>query len=249
MNIFAGLIDLIYPPRCAECRSFIVHGSDEDGVVSRNICPSCLADFRTLDSPHCTICGRPFASRAGGSHVCESCLRRRPAFDTLGVPYLYEGSLTTVIHRFKYGGRRELVLSLGPLLSSFARAWAPAEKASVVMPVPLHPRRLRERGFNQSKLLAAYVADDLGTPLDFLSLRRVRYTVPQTGLRKTERRKNVRRAFGLERPERVSGQRVLLVDDVATTGNTLNECARVLLKAKAEKVSALVLARTENPAM
>jgi ComF family protein len=249
MNIFARLIDLIYPHRCAECRSFIVHDTDGDGVACRNICFSCLANFHTLDSSHCTICGRPFASRAGDSHVCETCLRRRPAFDTLGAPYLYEGSLTTVIHRFKYGGKRELVLSLGPLLSSFARAWAPAEKASLVMPVPLHPRRLRERGFNQSKLLAAYVARDLGTPLDFLSLRRVRYTIPQTGLRKTERRKNVRRAFGLERPERVSGKRVLLVDDVATTGNTLNECARVLLKAKAEKVSALVLARTANPAM
>jgi ComF family protein len=249
MNIFARLIDLIYPPRCAECRSFIVHDSNGDGAACRNICTSCLADFRTLDSPCCTICGRPFASRAGGPHVCETCLRRRPAFDTLGAPYLYEGSLTTVIHRFKYGGRRDLVLSLGPLLSSFARAWAPAQKASLVMPVPLHPRRLRERGFNQSKLLAGYGAGDLRTSLDFLSLRRVRYTAPQTGLRKTERRKNVRRAFGLERPERVSGRRVLLVDDVATTGNTLNECARVLLQAKAEKVSALVVARTANPAM
>ncbi|MBW2094224.1 MAG: ComF family protein [Deltaproteobacteria bacterium] len=156
--------------------------------------------------------------------------------------------MQTVIHLFKYAGRSGLVTFLGPLLASFARQWTPAEKVSLVMPVPLHPRRLRERGFNQSQLLAGYVAAVLGTGLDFLSLRRVKYTLPQTGLGKTERRKNVRQAFALKMPGQVSGRTVLVVDDVATTGNTLDECARVLLKAGAEKVLALVVARTPNPA-
>lgn len=155
--------------------------------------------------------------------------------------------MQTVIHLFKYGGRSGLATFLGPLLASFAREWAPAEKASLVIPVPLHPRRLRARGFNQSKLLAGYVARELGTGLDFTSLRRVRYTLPQTGLGKAERRRNVRRAFALKTAEPVSGRTVLVVDDVATTGNTLNECARVLLKAGAEKVLVLVVARTPNP--
>ena len=111
------------------------------------------------------------------------------------------------------------------------------------MPVPLHLKRLRQRGFNQSLLLARHVADRLQCELDFLSLRRVRYTLPQTGLGKDERRKNVRGAFHLKDPEIVKGKTVLLVDDVATTGNTLNECSRVLKKAGCNEVFCLVLAR------
>jgi len=248
MNLLHRLIDLVYPPRCPVCRSFLPQGSRKEGKGYQGICSSCLGDFHPLNPPYCTICGRPFASTSGDCHVCENCLRKRPAFHALGAPYLYEGSLQTVIHLFKYAGRSGLVTFLGPLLASFARQWTPAEKVSLVMPVPLHPRRLRERGFNQSQLLAGYVAAVLGTGLDFLSLRRVKYTLPQTGLGKTERRKNVRQAFALKMPGQVSGRTVLVVDDVATTGNTLDECARVLLKAGAEKVLALVVARTPNPA-
>lgn len=193
------------------------------------------------------VCARPFISSSGDPHTCESCLRKRPFFHALGAPYLYEGSLQKAIHLYKYGGRSGLVTFLGPLAASFAREWRPAQEVSLIMPVPLHPRRLRTRGFNQSKLLAEFVSEELGARLDFLTLRRVKDTVPQTGLGKDERRKNVRRAFTLKEPDRVSGRTVLVVDDVATTGNTLNECARVLLKAGAEKVLALVVARTPNP--
>ena len=248
MNLLHRLIDLVYPPRCAVCRTLLLQDAHGDEKGCRRVCSTCLAGFHALNQPYCTICGRPFASSTGTGHVCESCLRKRPAFHALGAPYLYEGSLQRAIHSFKYGGRSDLSTFLGPLLSSFARGWAPAEKVSLVMPVPLHPRRLRERGFNQSKLLAWYVARGLGAGLDFLSLRRVRYTQPQTGLGKAERRKNVRKAFALRTTGPVSGRTVLVVDDVATTGNTLNECARVLLKGGAETVLGLVVARTPNPA-
>lgn len=247
MNLLTRLIDLVYPPRCPVCQSFLPEGNRNDSGDHQGICSSCGGDFHPLNPPYCTICGRPFGSTFGDGHVCENCLRKRPAFYALGAPYRYEGSLQTMIHLFKYGGRSGLVSFLGPILASFAREWAPAAKVSLVMPVPLHPRRLRERGFNQSKLLAEYVAGELGAGLDFLSLRRVKYTLPQTGLGKAERRKNVRSAFALKMPEQVSGGTVLVVDDVATTGNTLNECARVLLKAGAEKVLGLVVARTPNP--
>ena len=112
------------------------------------------------------------------------------------------------------------------------------------MPVPLHPKRLRERSFNQSLLLARHVARRLGFELDFLSLRRVRYTQPQTGLKKDQRRKNVRKAFDLKAPDVVKGRDVILVDDVTTTGNTLNECARVLKRSGAKNVFCVTLART-----
>jgi len=246
MNLFGRLIELVYPPRCPICRSFLAQDT-YDGLPASNVCLSCLAEFAALTPPFCTICSRPFDSGSGQCHICEACLRKQPFFDSIGAPYIYDGSLKTAIHLFKYEGRIDLAGFLGPLLSSFARDWRPDENDSIVMPVPLHPRRLRERGFNQSKILAGYVASELDTKLDFLSLRRIKYTMPQTGLGKAERRKNVRGAFALKVPERVSGRTVILVDDVATTGNTLNECAKILLKAEAKQVLCLVLARTANP--
>jgi ComF family protein len=114
------------------------------------------------------------------------------------------------------------------------------------MPVPLHPKRLRERGFNQSLLLAERVAAALNADLDFSSLKRIRYTQPQTELGSEERKKNVRKAFGVSEREAVKGRAVLLVDDVATTGSTLNECARTLKRAGCRHVFCLVLARTST---
>jgi len=174
-------------------------------------------------------------------------LRKRPFYEATGTPYLYEGTIMTAIHQFKYGEKSFLGAPLGALLARFAEGWVPYSTNHLTMPVPLHPKRLRERGFNQSLLLARHVARRLDTELDFLSLRRVRYTPSQMGLRKEERRKNVRGAFGLQKPEVVEGKTVLLVDDVATTGNTLSECARVLKKAGCDKVLCLVVARTGNP--
>jgi ComF family protein len=112
------------------------------------------------------------------------------------------------------------------------------------MPVPVHPKKLKEREFNQSLLLARPISNRLEGELDFLSLRRIRNTLPQTGLKGVERRRNVLKAFALEGKRPVAGRAVLLVDDVATTGNTLNECARVLKKGGAKEVLCLVLART-----
>jgi ComF family protein len=114
----------------------------------------------------------------------------------------------------------------------------------VILPVPIHRKKLRERGFNQSLLLAKRVAREFKCELDFLSLRRVKYTESQTGLKQDERRKNVKGAFHVKNQDAVKDKGVLLVDDVATTGHTLNECARVLLKAGAKNVRCLVLART-----
>jgi len=148
------------------------------------------------------------------------------------------------IHQFKYAGRTHLADSLGPLLASFAKVRMETTLECLTIPVPLHPKRLREREFNQSLLLARHVASLLGTELDFLSLRRIRYTQPQTGLRSEERKRNVRKAFEITNQEAVKGRIVLLVDDVTTTGNTLNECARVLKRAGSKGVFGLVLART-----
>jgi ComF family protein len=244
MNIFNQFIDIIYPPRCHICQKFLWKEKVQKDQKIPSFCQNCFDGFSKITSPLCPICGRPFVSGVDYDHVCEDCLRKRPFYNRVTAPYLYDGGLMKAIHQFKYEEKSYLANSLGPLLASFAKRWLKEMDDCLVMPVPLHPKRLRERGFNQSLLLARYIADLQGTELDFLSLKRVRYTRPQTGLKGNERRKNVRSAFGLNDRQTVKGRNIILVDDVATTGNTLNECARVLKRSGAEKVFCMVLART-----
>ncbi|MCP4681941.1 MAG: ComF family protein [Desulfobacterales bacterium] len=242
MNLLNKLIDIIYPPRCPICNEFLLENIHESGAVS--ICRTCASDFREIISPLCPVCGVPFTHDMEEDHLCGECLEKRPLYETLRAPYYYEGAIMEAIHRFKYGEIRYLADYLGPLLAEFAENRVNRPDSFLIIPVPLHPKRLRERGFNQSLLLARHVSGQLKTELDFLSLRRVRYTQPQTTLAKDARRKNVKGAFQLKDPGLVKGRKVLLVDDVATTGNTLNECTRVLERAGCKKVFCLALART-----
>ena len=246
MNVLKKIIDLIYPPRCHICKKFLWENRVEKDHKELLFCQPCFDGFPEITSSLCPICGRPLAALDEEDHVCEDCLRKRPFFDKAGAPYLYEGGLMSAIHQFKYDGKSYMAGSLGHLLALFARKWSKEIDDCLIMPVPLHPKRLRERGFNQSLLLARYMASMLVAELDFLSLRRIRYTRLQTGLKSNERRKNVRRAFELKDRQPVKGRTIVLVDDVATTGNTLNECARVLKKAGCDKVFCLVLARTSG---
>ncbi len=246
MNISNKFIDIIYPPRCHICERFLWSNRSKKDQEELLICRSCFESFSEITSPLCPVCSRPFPPVAEEDHICEDCLRKRPLYDAIGAPYLYDGVFMEAIHRFKYAGKTHLADSLGPLLVSFARGWLNKTDECLMIPVPLHPKRLRERGFNQSLLLARHVASSLGTELDFLSLRRIRYTQPQTGLKSDERRKNVSRAFELMDHTCVKGRTVILVDDVATTGNTLNECARVFRRSGCDRVFCLVLARTSG---
>jgi ComF family protein len=246
MNFLGQFIDLIYPPRCSICEKFLWKNRARKDQQELLFCNPCFDGFSEITSPLCPTCGRPFASEVDEDHLCENCLRKRPYYDAMRAPYLFEGGIMEAIHQFKYAGKSHLAKSLGPLLSSFAKKWLGKLDGYLIMPVPLHPRRLRERAFNQSLLLARYVAALPALELDFLSLKRIRYTQPQTGLKTDERRKNVLWAFEIADRKVVKGRTVLLVDDVATTGNTLNECARTLKRAGAREVFCLTLARTSG---
>lgn len=246
MKAMKSLIDLIYPPRCPICQAFLQDQNTLQGKQDLPFCQACFMDFTAIESPLCSLCGRPFSDGAERDRICEDCLRKRPAYDIARAPYLYDGALMTAIHELKYAQRSHLADSLGSLLASFAQIWIGELKGSLIVPVPLHPRRLRSRGFNQSLLLSRCVAARTGAQLDFLSLRRTRYTKPQTELSSEERKKNVRKAFEVVKPEAVKGRTIVLVDDVATTGSTLNECAKALKRAGAETVLCLVLARTST---
>ena len=194
-------------------------------------------------SPLCSRCGLPFISRAGEDHTCSECLTERRYFRKARAFGVYKGSLMEAIHRLKYGGKTSLSRPLGALAKhTFYQFWD-ANSIDLLLPVPLHIKRLRERGFNQAYIVNKKWTGIEGIPFDGLTLSRIRWTEPQTNLARTERRKNVTGAFFLRHPDRVKGQRVLLVDDVFTTGATANECARVLMKAGAESVDVLTLAR------
>jgi ComF family protein len=246
MNLFSRLIDIIYPPRCTVCQAFLGNDNLTNEGQGMSFCRGCLADFRKITSPLCPACGRPFISEGEDDHLCEDCFRKRPYYEAARAPYRYEGAIMTAIHQFKYGNKSFLAESLGPLLARFAEGWVKESRNVLTTPVPLHPKKLRQRTFNQSLLLARHVARKLDSPLDFLSLRRVRNTLPQTSLGKKERRKNVRGAFHVVDPTAFKGKTVLVIDDVATTGNTLNECALALRRSGCKKVLCLVLARAAD---
>ncbi|HOP48125.1 MAG TPA: ComF family protein [Desulfobacteraceae bacterium] len=246
MGFLSKLIDIIYPPRCAICRKFLREDGSKGSTEYESFCRECISEFKPCASPLCPVCGRPFISDAREDHLCEDCLRKRPLFKAAASPFIYDGVIMNAIHQFKYGQKSFLAKSLGPVLAGFARRWISEQKDLLTMPVPLHPKRLRERGFNQSLLLAGHVAQRLNSRLDYLTLKRVRYTLSQTGLGREERRKNVRGAFQVEDSDPVRGRVILLIDDVTTTGNTLNECARVLMKAGSREVMCLTLARAVN---
>jgi ComF family protein len=236
-EILTGMADVIFPPRCLVCSAVM----KEHGPLP--FCPSCSSGIRFIRPPLCPRCGIPFPVPEGKDHLCGECLAaERPYAVARAVGY-YEGTLLTAIHRFKYRGKTGIGEVLGRMMGDFARGIWDMKIFSLILPVPLHRRRLRERGFNQAVILARELAKRFSIPLDFMTLRREVFTAPQVGLGREDRLMNVRGAFTVKRPERIAGRRILLVDDVYTTGGTLTECARILIRAKADSVAVLTLAR------
>ncbi len=238
MNLIRLLLDFILPTACSHCRSPI-----GDSLIPF-FCATCWSDFSLITGAACPGCGRPFDSPEAlthsPEHVCSACRQKPPVFDqALSIGY-FEGSLREAIHQFKYRPCR----SLGkPLALWMVKNIRPHSSIDCIMPVPLHRERLRHRGFNQSLILAHEIGKAFSIPLSFDNLVRVRPTRPQVDLSGEERIKNVSRAFSLLRPEEIDGKDVVLVDDVFTSGATMNECSLVLKKAGASKVTAVTLAR------
>jgi ComF family protein len=193
------------------------------------------------------VCGAPFGTVGDIDHRCSRCLAATPSYGRARACAVYDAAdradhpLKAALQRYKYNPDVSLARPLGRLLA--ARCPLPAGTYSVIMPVPLHLTRLRWRGFNQSQLLAWSLARRAGVPLDAFSLERVRPTRPQVELDHAARQQNVKHAFQVQRPERVRGQRILLVDDVYTTGATADECSRELMRGGAAAVDVLTLAR------
>jgi ComF family protein len=202
---------------------------------------STLAD--TIAPPACCACDLRLPRRAVLCASCAAAVLPAPPGPVLAFA-LFGGPVAAALRRLKYGDRPDIAGPLGHLLRHAARA--ARIRADVVVPVPLHPARLAERGYNQAALLGASAARQLGVPLEARALRRTRATEQQARLDRASRRDNVAGAFVVRALDRVRGRRVVLVDDVATTGATLDACTGALREAGAATVTSLVVARAER---
>ncbi|GAB4352976.1 MAG: ComF family protein [Gammaproteobacteria bacterium] len=226
----------LYPPTCILC------GAEGDG--NRDLCTGCAADLPE-NSQCCSLCALPLP-RATADTICGHCLRRRPLFDRCLAAYRYEPPADELIHGLKFHRRLNHARLLGALLGDYLEARLdPGSPPECLIPVPLHPRGLRERGFNQAVELARPLAKRLGIPLEYAACRRTRSTEVQTGLTALERRRNLRGAFEVKSITRQA--HVALVDDVVTTGSTANELARVLRRSGVKRVEVWAVCRTPPP--
>jgi ComF family protein len=233
----SGLADILFPPRCIICGGY----PEERGKTP--FCSECLSKVPFIGPPLCTCCGLRFTGTGGENHLCGDCISKKPFFSIARALGTYDTILLDTIHLFKYSGRIIIGERIGEVMAEHRYDSLSILDFSLIIPVPLHPKKLRERGFNQSLVLGRQIAKKFSIPLDFGTLKRSIDTKPQVNLGKSERIKNVRGAFMVQEKERIKGKKVLLVDDVYTTGSTVNECARVLREAKASDVAVLTLAR------
>ncbi len=241
---------LVFPYLCLNCRILLNPGTAGPYTGQACFCKQCLARGLPLfEPPFCTRCGHMFD--AGENHLCETCLKRLPRIRRVRAALAYQGLVRDILPLFKYQARLSLTRFFEPLMFDAFSRFFENKEIHRILPIPLHTRKLRQRGFNQSFLLVRGFAKTYckihGTkPLwkvDTTSLKRVRYTSPQTGFDIAVRRKNLKNAFQVTDTAAIKDRNILLVDDVYTTGATCAEAARVLLAAGANRVDVLVLAR------
>ncbi len=229
------LIQFLLPSQCHCCERFL----EED---QKGFCTDCLSKIRWIEPPICTLCGVPFLSQKVDSHHCGACLTRRRYFTMARALGCYEGPFREAIHRWKYEEKHHLTSFFGEkLVEGFWRYWD-SHAFDLLIPVPLHTKRLRERGFNQALLLVKELSRKTQIPYAKRLLRKIKPTTPQVHLSGREREREVKGSFHVSRPQEIQGRSILLIDDVYTTGATVNECAKVLLNAGAERVDVLTLA-------
>ncbi len=271
--IFKVFIDAIFPDKCIACRVFLQnskwdkdpaekvfkelsHGAEHEKIFFHKLmtpflCPSCSDKFSPVMPPACLKCGVMFKSREGGDHVCGKCLLSPMKYRKARASGVYDGIFRDLVHKLKYKGKTGLSKPLGFLLLKVFLTYWEKHEIDLIVPVPLHIKRFRKRGFNQAFLLIrdwVALANTMQIELpcmeiDIDVLKRSKKTAPQIGLGRRARQKNLNGAFHVRDPQKITGKKILLVDDVLTTGTTANECSKALLSKGALHVDVLTLAR------
>lgn len=230
--------DLVLPLRCPLC------GKGRESSSGPPLCRECMSGLRRVSGPRCPTCGRrlpdPHLLEIDPRFRCGACRIDPPVLDSVQTLFLFQGTTRKAVHLFKYSGYWKL--GRGLIRSRLTEFLPSLEDVELILPVPLHASRLRMRGFNQAVVLAREIAEGNGTHMDLECLIRRKGGRPQVGLHPKERRRNIRGCFAVTSGEGIEGRKVLLVDDVLTTGATAKECTRVLKKAGAKEVRFLALA-------
>lgn len=234
-KLIDSAVDLLFPPRCVACNR-----------LGAWLCESCMAQIKVICPPLCGRCGLPLGDTGAGGSIpvrCGRCRQLPQEWEALLAYAFHDGALREAIHLFKYEDMRCLAPLFGELMASGWRLLSPGGwQPDVLVPIPLHLSRQRQRGYNQAALLARELGSRLGCPVVEGTLVRIKPTAPQVGLGLEERRANVRGVFGCQ-DGRLSGKKVLLVDDVCTTGSTLESACLAMKEAGATSVLAYTLAR------
>jgi len=231
------IADVIFPPRCLGCSEILLK------LSGQAFCPACKEQIRFLTGSLCPICGIAFFDSPAPDHLCGNCLESKPYFSLARAVASYETLILDLIHQFKYGRNITVGSALASFMAEFCFPDFDFAEYSLILPVPLHIRRLRERSFNQALILAQAIEKKYQIPVNFSLLKRRKFTLTQTGLDKKEREKNMKGAFAVTENAKIEGKNIILIDDVYTTGATINQCAKPLIKAGAGKVAVLTLAR------
>ncbi|MEI8175529.1 MAG: ComF family protein [Candidatus Omnitrophota bacterium] len=235
-----GFFDLLYPPLCGLCGEKITAPAAKQKVV----CAACAAQLKTIRLPCCAGCGRSLEGLVETVTLCPECRGRTLYYEQSRSCFLYEGTVKEAIHRLKYSGRISFLDFFRDRFIGYLRENpALTDDIEGIIAVPLHHVRFRERGFNQAAILAKAAAQEFRTADLSACLQRIINTNPQSGLDKGSRFENVRGAFEVRDPDAVALKKILLIDDVFTTGSTLNECSRVLKGAGARSVRCCTFAR------
>jgi ComF family protein len=234
LDFLRGVGDVVFPPSCVHCRALVEPEASTGATPFRHLCTRCAVQLEFVQPPHCTTCGHPFYGIMEGERMCVKCEGLDPAFREGRTAVLFKGPARALVIELKYHRGLHVLADMAEI---FRRAPRLLEnvRGAVLVPVPLHPRKARERGYNQALLLASTLAQvaGQGTSVEPL-LRRVLDTETQTAFDRRTRMANLKNAFALAPGTSINSQlHYILVDDVFTTGSTLNSCARALRRAGA----------------
>lgn len=232
-QLASSFIDFILPPHCPICKKSLQN--------AHGLCPDCFAHIRFITPPLCHKCGRPFEFQIPEEPLCGVCCTKIPLFKKARAAFIYDSFSKELILPFKHGDKTELTPLLTTLMMTAGADIFP--ETDIILAVPLHKIRLIKRKYNQAGLLAKALSERLHKPYLPHILIRHKATSSQGHMRVAERKRNVSNAFKIQNPALIKGKNILLIDDVMTTGATLNECTKILLKSGAKSVSYLTLAR------